>query len=94
MDVQPNRATVAAAHVGVFGATGYAGRELVRILAVHPRARASFTTGTGEGHLAHEAGLERKADAYFLSLPHGICRHLRLAAARRTSLRRSHRPLR
>ncbi|HEY8147729.1 MAG TPA: N-acetyl-gamma-glutamyl-phosphate reductase [Vicinamibacteria bacterium] len=58
--------------VGVFGATGYAGRELVRILAVHPRARVAFTTGTGEGHLAHEAGLERKADAYFLSLPHGI----------------------
>ncbi len=58
--------------VGVFGATGYAGRELVRILGVHPRARVAFTTGTGEGHLAHEAGLEREADAYFLSLPHGI----------------------
>lgn len=60
------------AAVGVFGATGYAGRELVRILSVHPRARVAFTTGTGEGHLAHEAGLERKADAYFLSLPHGV----------------------
>ena len=58
--------------VGVFGATGYAGRELVRILSVHPRARTAFTTGTGEGHLAHEAGLAQKADAYFLSLPHGI----------------------
>ena len=58
--------------VGVFGATGYAGRELVRILSVHPHAHAAFTTGTGEGHLAHEAGLERRADAYFLSLPHGI----------------------
>ena len=56
----------------MFGATGYAGRELVRILSVHPQARTLFTTGTGEGHLAHEAGLERKADAYFLSLPHGI----------------------
>jgi N-acetyl-gamma-glutamyl-phosphate reductase len=44
----------------------------VRILSVHPRARLAFTTGTGEGHLAHEAGLEQKADAYFLSLPHGI----------------------
>jgi len=59
-------------NVGVFGATGYAGRELVRILAVHPRARVAFTTGTGDGHLAHEGGLERKADAYFVSLPHGI----------------------
>ena len=34
--------------------------------------RTAFTTGTGQGHLAHEAGLEQKADAYFLSLPHGI----------------------
>jgi N-acetyl-gamma-glutamyl-phosphate reductase len=58
--------------VGVFGATGYAGRELVRILSVHPQARIAFTTGTGEGHLAHEAGLAQKAEAYMLSLPHGI----------------------
>jgi N-acetyl-gamma-glutamyl-phosphate reductase len=70
--VQPNTSTVAAVNVGVFGATGYAGRELVRILSAHPRARVAFTTGTGGGHLAHEKGLERAADAYCLSLPHGI----------------------
>jgi N-acetyl-gamma-glutamyl-phosphate reductase len=58
--------------VGVFGATGYAGREVVRLLSVHPRAQVAFTTGTAEGHLAHEAGLEQEADAYLLSLPHGI----------------------
>jgi N-acetyl-gamma-glutamyl-phosphate reductase len=58
--------------VGVFGATGYAGREIVRLLSGHPEARVSFTTGTGEGHVAHEAGLERAADAYFLALPHGV----------------------
>jgi len=58
--------------VGVFGATGYAGREAVRLLSVHPRAAVAFTTGSGEGHLAHEAGLEEAADAYLLSLPHGI----------------------
>jgi len=58
--------------VGVFGATGYAGREAVRLLSVHPRAKVAFTTGSGAGHLAHEAGLEREADAYFLSLPHGV----------------------
>jgi N-acetyl-gamma-glutamyl-phosphate reductase len=56
--------------VGVFGATGYAGRELVRLLSAHPEASVSFTTGSG--HLAHEAGLEREADAYFLALPHGV----------------------
>lgn len=58
--------------VGVFGATGYAGREIVRLLAAHPRASAAFTTGSGGGHLAHEAGLEQAADAYLLALPHGI----------------------
>jgi N-acetyl-gamma-glutamyl-phosphate reductase len=58
--------------VGVFGATGYAGRELVRLLGGHPCSRVEFTTGSGEGHLAHEAGLERDADAYLLSLPHGV----------------------
>jgi N-acetyl-gamma-glutamyl-phosphate reductase len=63
------RVTVA---VGVFGATGYSGREIVRLLRAHPHARVGFTTGSRDGHLAHEAGLERTADAYFLALPHGI----------------------
>jgi len=58
--------------VGVFGATGYTGREVVRLLAGHPRARVGFTTGTGEGHLAHDAGLGREAAAYLLALPHGV----------------------
>jgi N-acetyl-gamma-glutamyl-phosphate reductase len=58
--------------IGVFGATGYSGREIVRLLASHPAARVAFTTGSGGGHLAHEAGLDERADAYFLALPHGI----------------------
>jgi N-acetyl-gamma-glutamyl-phosphate reductase len=58
--------------VGVFGATGYTGRELVRLLRRHPRARVAFTTGSGDGHLAHEAGLDEPADAYFLAMPHGV----------------------
>jgi N-acetyl-gamma-glutamyl-phosphate reductase len=58
--------------VGVFGATGYSGREAVRILARHPRARVAFTTGTGGGHVPHEKALERPADAYLLALPHGV----------------------
>ncbi len=56
--------------VGVFGATGYTGRELVRLLSVHPEATIAFTTGSG--HLAHETGLEREAEACFLALPHGV----------------------
>jgi len=58
--------------VGVFGATGYTGRELVRLLKRHPRASVAFTTGSETGHLAHESGLEQAADAYMLALPHGI----------------------
>lgn len=58
--------------VGVFGATGYSGREVVRLLRGHPCARVAFTTGTGRGHVAHESGLEREADAYVLALPHGV----------------------
>ena len=58
--------------IGVFGATGYTGREMVRLLQGHPSARVAFTTGTGRGHLAHEAGLEREADGYALALPHGV----------------------
>jgi N-acetyl-gamma-glutamyl-phosphate reductase len=58
--------------VGVFGATGYTGRELVRWLSIHPEAEIAFTTGSGDGHIAHEAGLERDAAAYCLALPHGV----------------------
>jgi len=57
---------------GVFGATGYTGRELVRLLASHPELRLAFRTGSADGHLKHELGLEQDADAYFLALPHGI----------------------
>jgi N-acetyl-gamma-glutamyl-phosphate reductase len=32
----------------------------------------AFTTGSGTGHLGHEAGLEREAEAFFLALPHGV----------------------
>jgi len=58
--------------VGVFGATGYTGQEVVRLLRRHPRAEVAFTTGSGGAHLAHEKGLEQPADAYLLALPHGV----------------------
>lgn len=35
------------ASVGVYGATGYAGRELIGMLARHPRARIAFATSEG-----------------------------------------------
>lgn len=59
--------------VGVFGATGYTGREVVRLVRAHPELSVAFTTGSGGGsHIPHEAGLAREADAYFLALPHGV----------------------
>ena len=60
------------ARIGVFGATGYTGREVVRLLRHHPNARKAFTTGSAAGHLDHEAGLDVEADAYLLALPHGV----------------------
>jgi N-acetyl-gamma-glutamyl-phosphate reductase len=73
--------------VGIMGATGYAGRELVRLLKRHPQAEVAFTTGTGPGHISHEAGLERGADAYLLALPHGVS--ARYAATLRRTFPRS-----
>jgi N-acetyl-gamma-glutamyl-phosphate reductase len=58
--------------VGVFGATGYTGRELVRLLAAHPQVELAFRTGSSDGHIPHETGMERDADAYLLALPHGV----------------------
>jgi N-acetyl-gamma-glutamyl-phosphate reductase len=58
--------------VGVFGATGYTGRELVRLLERHPEVELGFTTGSGNGHMSHETALEHEASAYFLCLPHGV----------------------
>lgn len=58
--------------VGVFGASGYTGRELIRILGRHPQVELGFTTGSGNGHVSHETGLEREAAVFFLCLPHGV----------------------
>ncbi len=57
--------------VGIFGGSGYSGRELSRWLRRHPRATVEFSTGSAEPHLPHEEGLSRPADVYFLCLPHG-----------------------
>ena len=57
--------------VGIFGGSGYSGRELVRWLRRHSRVRVIFTTGSSKPHIPHEEGLSRAADVYFLCLPHG-----------------------
>ncbi|HLA77012.1 MAG TPA: N-acetyl-gamma-glutamyl-phosphate reductase [Vicinamibacteria bacterium] len=66
------KAGIERARVGVFGATGYVGREAVRLLSAHPGVEVVFSTGSGAGHLAHERGLDQPADAFLLALPHGV----------------------
>lgn len=56
--------------VGIFGGSGYSGRELSNWLRRHPRATVEFTTGSAKPHIPHEEGLTRAADVYFLCLPH------------------------
>jgi N-acetyl-gamma-glutamyl-phosphate reductase len=70
--------------VAIVGATGYAGGELVRILARHPRVELAGLVGRGRDrdplhgihpHLGTEAHVVDAAlpevDAVFLALPHG-----------------------
>jgi N-acetyl-gamma-glutamyl-phosphate reductase len=57
--------------VGIFGGSGYSGRELAHWLRRHPRAAVEFSTGSAKPHIPHEEGLAREADVYFLCLPHG-----------------------
>jgi N-acetyl-gamma-glutamyl-phosphate reductase len=75
--------------VGIIGATGYVGAELIRLLSRHPhveivglqgRAREAEPIGATHPHLA-ETGLEVNAtlppvDAIFLALPHGTAAEL------------------
>jgi N-acetyl-gamma-glutamyl-phosphate reductase len=56
--------------IGIFGGSGYSGRELSTWLRRHPRASIEFSTGSTGPHIPHEEGLSRSAEVYFLCLPH------------------------
>jgi N-acetyl-gamma-glutamyl-phosphate reductase len=71
--------------VGIVGATGYAGGELVRLLLAHPRVRLAGLYGRNRDnvpiadshpHLAASGlvidGAIPRADAIFTALPHGV----------------------
>jgi N-acetyl-gamma-glutamyl-phosphate reductase len=75
--------------VGIIGATGYAGGELIRLLSRHPNARIVGLAGRDRqdepvgDHHAHLAGTELTVgtelpdvDAAFLALPHGAAAKL------------------
>jgi N-acetyl-gamma-glutamyl-phosphate reductase len=75
--------------VGIVGATGYVGSELVRLLARHPNAEIVGLQGRERDHepigithahlsttsLAVDAELPAGLDAVFLALPHGAAAH-------------------
>ncbi len=62
-------ATQTGVKVGIFGGSGYSGRELAHWLRRHPFASVLFSTGSKPPHIPHEEGLGRAADVYFLCLP-------------------------
>ena len=56
---------------GVIGASGYAGAELVRLLADHPMLRPAVLQARSEGFDAIDAKAASACDVVFLALPHG-----------------------
>lgn len=66
--------------IGILGASGYAGRELSRLLATHPRAQVAFASSESEaGSTLHGVKLVRTEDAaldacevVISCLPHGV----------------------
>lgn len=68
--------------VGVYGASGYAGLDLIEILAKHPQVEIVFGTsstyagqtipGTALHYLPHDDAPYTSVDAVFLAMPHGV----------------------
>ncbi len=69
-------------HVGVYGASGYAGMDLIDILVRHPNVEIIFATsstfakqpvpGTTLSYIPHDEAKWDGIDAVFLALPHGV----------------------
>jgi N-acetyl-gamma-glutamyl-phosphate reductase len=56
---------------GIAGASGYAGRELARILSDHPVLRLAMSQARSEGYAPLDADQLALCDVVFLALPHG-----------------------
>lgn len=67
-------------HAGIFGASGYAGMDLIELLTAHPQVRIVFATsntytdqpvpGTDLRYIASEAADFSSVELVFLALPH------------------------
>jgi N-acetyl-gamma-glutamyl-phosphate reductase len=81
--------------VGIFGASGYAGAELARLLSRHPAAKVIFATSSSAAGcrldelypagpalplMAPDDAPLAEADVFFLALPHGAAAPLACAA--------------
>lgn len=97
---------IAAARVGVLGATGYTGRELLRLVAAHPELGLAFASSESSSRLrvggreldlvTADQALELDADLVFCCLPHGrsgaVAAGLAARGVRVVDLSSDHRP--
>lgn len=77
--------------VGVYGASGYAGMDLIDILIRHPHVELVFGTsdsfagqpipGTALTYIKHDAAPLDDVNAVFLALPHGVSAQMAAKAA-------------
>lgn len=77
--------------VGVYGASGYAGMDLIDILVKHPNVEIVFGTsdsfagqsipGTKLSYIKHDSAPLDSVDAVFLALPHGVSAQMAAKAA-------------
>ena len=97
---------IAAARVGVLGATGYTGRELLRLVAAHPELGLAFASSESSSRLrvggreldlvTADQALELDADLVFCCLPYGrsgvVAAGLAARGVRVVDLSSDHRP--
>ena len=59
--------------IGIIGARGYVGRELVELVSRHPGLELALSVSQRDGATAEDIAAEQ-LDAYFLALPNGVTR--------------------
>lgn len=58
--------------VGIIGARGYTGKELVELMSKHPEFKVELAVSARDNLTADDVA-KSKLDAYFLALPNGAC---------------------
>jgi N-acetyl-gamma-glutamyl-phosphate reductase len=77
-----HRASAPSLRAGIAGASGYAGRELARLINGHPQMALHTAQARSEGFDALSAEELARCDISFLCLPHGASREFGTAIAR------------